>query len=119
MFDISYILRAIYDIYFTHAEEGYGMGVTVMTVFTTTCIDLIPICSILYFHARNFKVIQFGTLDYKSASASFVSQLDHMTTNSNDQPLVRGSRDITGHLIESNAASIVKVKVTAATSERT
>mmetsp|Transcript_35971 Transcript_35971/g.47332 ORF Transcript_35971/g.47332 Transcript_35971/m.47332 type:complete len:118 (-) Transcript_35971:523-876(-) len=57
LFDISYLLRAIYSqVFFFDQIENFT--VVVLDLFVGILFDLIPLSMILYIHRRNFKTIQ-------------------------------------------------------------
>ena len=63
IFDATYVMRAIYDFCykdFSDVASEACVGCVTMIVFYI--FDALPVCCILYYHARNFKVIKFVNL---------------------------------------------------------
>ena len=63
IFDASFVIRLISDIFTNHyAEQNhYYFWPTINAMVTPQVCDLIPICSVLYIHMRNFKVIKHAS----------------------------------------------------------
>ena len=61
IFDCSYVIRALFNQLWSRAEEISDRGLYRFVIVPSFC-DLIPVCCVLFFHTRNFKVIRAESL---------------------------------------------------------
>ena len=116
IFDVSFLLRTLYGIWFSIFAYGMHTGELIIAILVPACIDIIPICCILYFHTRNFKVIQFGTFDYAEDQADLYCSLEQQSNNE-DENDERATKNPFRSLDDSGASSLIKLQITAVASE--